>query len=80
MNLEQILIERTRWWWSRIASSKWISHVSLNASAHGNVVEDIALGILAARARARVSALFSHASLITGALGVDNTLRATVRW
>jgi hypothetical protein len=80
MNVEQFLIERTRWWWSRITSSEWISHVSLNASAHGNVVEDVALGILSTRARARVSALFSHASLITGTLGVDNTLRTAVWW
>jgi hypothetical protein len=80
MKIVNFLFQLTRWWRSRIASSEWISHVSLNASAHGNMIENVALGILATRARARVSALFSHASLVAGALRVDNTLRATVRW
>lgn len=67
------------WGWFRITVGEWISRISVGASAHRSVVYHGALGTLAARARAWVSALLIHARSIAGTLGIDCAFRTTVR-
>lgn len=55
-----------------------ISGVADVASAHGRVVHHTALCIWAASTSTRVSAFLVNASLVAGALRVDDTLRSAI--
>jgi hypothetical protein len=45
------------------------------AGANRAVVDDVALSRVAANSRARIDALLTHASLVSGAVGAENALR-----
>jgi hypothetical protein len=62
------------------AVAERISGVVDVASAHGRMVDDAALGVWAASARARVPAFLVYAGLVAGALGVNDALGAAVGW
>lgn len=65
--------------WPRSAAGEGIANIALNASAHRCVVDDRALGLVAASARAWISAFFPHASFVAGTFRVDNALWPAVR-
>ena len=64
--------------WITIAER--ISGVSVEAGTYRYVIEHCALSIGTTRTWTRVSALFSHASLTRGTIGVDRTFWSTVWW
>lgn len=61
-----------------MATAEGVASVPQLAGAHRCVVDDVALGVSPARARARVAALKLHASQVAGALGIDGALRPAV--
>lgn len=74
--------------WNRFATAVRIAGESGDASAHGNVIGNVALGVESADAGARVDASIVHAGLVTRTFRVDGALRpardvrvsAVVRW
>ena len=60
--------------------TKGISDVALVTDADRNMVSHITIGIDTAEARAGVLTLASDASLVRGAVRVDDTLWAAVGW
>jgi len=63
-----------------VTLGEWISGVIVLARANWNVVLHSTLSVQSARAGARISALFSNASLLTGTLGVDHAFGSAVGW
>ena len=62
------------------AAHEGVALVSLLTSAHGVVVDDLALGVGAARPGAGVAALLVDAGQVAGALAVDPALGSAVGW
>ena len=65
-------------WRLRVAAGERIPSVAVRTGAHRCMVDDRAVGVEAARARARVLALLPDARQVAGALGVDHALRSAV--
>lgn len=61
-----------------LASEERIAGMATDASAHGSMVDDVALGIRATHAWAGIAALLIEASQVGGALRVGNTFRPAV--
>lgn len=61
-----------------MTAGEWISHVSLNTGAHRKVVYYSTFSLITACARARISAFFSHASLVAWAFGTDHAFRSAI--
>jgi len=61
--------------WHFLALNEWISSQRRWASANRAVVDDVALSRVAADSRARIDALLTHASLVSGAVGAEHALR-----
>jgi hypothetical protein len=61
--------------WHFLALDKWISSQRRWASANRAVVDNVALSRVAADSRARINALLTHASLVSGAVGAEHALR-----
>ena len=66
------------WWPSTL--TEWISDVALVADADGHMVSHVAICVYTTEARAWVLALSSDASLVRGAVRVDDTLWPAVGW
>lgn len=63
--------------WSRIASSQWISRVTLIAGAQRGMIDNIAFGILSARSWTWINAFIIDTSAIMRTIAVHNTFWTT---
>ena len=63
-----------------LAEGEWISLVIIDARANGIVIDYTTLGINAANSIARITTALLHAGQMRCALGINGTLRSTVRW
>lgn len=61
-----------------IAVRERIAHVAGEAGANRRVIDDRALGVLAARARTRIGAALAHAGQIAATVLVDGALGLAV--
>lgn len=68
---------RWRRWFGRALGER-IAHVAVVTGTDGNVSQDLALGLEAARAGTRIAALLVDAGLVAGAVGVQHALGTTV--
>ena len=57
-----------------------VSNITLVADANGNMVPHTAIGVEPTKAGTRVLTLLPYASLVSGTVRVDHTLRSAVGW
>lgn len=69
----------TRYLWCRVATDEGIAGVTLGTHAGRCVIDHRALRQEAARARARIPALLSHAGLVRGTVRIDRALGSAIR-
>jgi len=73
-NLKRTLVQRTR---HGRAAYKGATSGTIWTPAHWNVVDDIADGVLATSARARIQAFTAQTSLVTRTIGVEHAFWTT---